>query len=181
MEIHEYILIPAFMLSLILPHFKERHNILICNISLVSIYFIVMLIQDLPVAMMVYLIAALGGISQLLIPTKACRKATFLRSGTSLITVLLGAYLLFQTMTDLIIIAGFASSRIAETQLNPQNIRLFYISSAILYGSFAYVNDLNIMILAQICLTLSLILSYIKNHENINGSIRKYIAVKINN
>jgi len=181
MELHEYILIPAFILSLILPHFKERKNIIICNIALVSIFFLAMFVQNLHIAMMVYLIAAIGGAAQLLIPVKDCKKTTLIRSGTSLITALLGSFLLFQTVSDLIIMAGFTSSRIAETQINPQNIRLFYILSATLYGVFAYINDINMMILAQTCLGISLLFSYINNHTNTASHIKGNIPIKVNN
>lgn len=142
-----------------MPHFAERRKILYANLSLVSGYALIMYAYAQPLGTLIYMVAAVGTISQLVMDEKWGRVGMYLRIAVAAILVLCGASLLYSAPTDLIAIVAFALARTAETQTQPQKMRICFFMSFVLFVLFAGISGVWPIFFVQIALTLSVLVS----------------------
>lgn len=165
----EVLLVSVFMvLGIALPHFKARKTILAANVGTLSINALLMFVHGQPLASLVYLVALCGSLSQILLPNSGEAHIKKLRIGIAMALVMVGGFLLYKTVMDLILIAGFAVARFGETAQTARCVRLSFLASCFLFLCFAVFSGVTSVILTQSVLFLSLVIGVVR-YENVFG------------
>lgn len=163
-----FLVLPAFLLCILLPHFAERNKVLYANMALVSIYAVAMFLQGLPLGAMIYGVSLMGSLSQILIPERTYENGLsgkHIRITVASMAVFAGATILYSSPIDLIAIAGFTCARMAETFKDPQHVKHGYFGSASLFLGYAFMNEAWLLVGLQVVLITSILvaLEYLKN------------------
>ncbi len=155
-----FLMFPAFVCCLLLPHMKDSKTVLYFNAALLGIYILTMLYNGLPMGTMIYLIALTGTFTQIFFPESRFSNAITARNfriGSALIVALIGAGYLYSSPIDLLAISGFVVSRLSETIKQKHLLISGYFMSVSLNMLYSLANGIYSLVFFQIVLLASIL------------------------
>jgi hypothetical protein len=164
--------------AVLLPHLQSRHMTLMANLTLVSLYGFAMHLNAQQMGAFVYMIAAFGTLSQLLLYSKneqRQKRIIKLRISMALIFVFAGAAVLYEQPIDAIAIVAFACARFAESFTDPRHIRIGFLFSSFLFLCFSLAAGVASVALPQGLLFASLIAAVFMQWRGIQSPITRAI------
>lgn len=160
-----FLIIVGIIVGVSMPHFKARHHVLMANMTVVALFGFNMLMQGIMIGALVYTIAFLGSLAQILLPDERRLlgvPAKTMRIICALVAVFCGASLLYHSPLDLLAIAGFSIARLSETQSDSLRVKQGFIMSSTLFMLFAVLNGVWAVALPSLCLLVSLLTAVTK-------------------
>lgn len=144
-----------------------RRRMLVCKFGADSLYGLYLLLLGGYTGAAGAMIAALGGLTQIVIPPHLVRKSLAYRFCIACTLCVFAAYHFSQTMTDVVPLIGVVISRFAELFQSTLVLRCGFFLAACTWIYYTYMSGFYLAMAMSLLMMSSMVLGYMKNERKL--------------